>query len=173
MIRTVVVAMIAVTCLRAQAADAAQTGLPASVRNLKVSHTTYPFGHDRVLIAVTFEATVKNHRDRDARLSSERPFFTGADLRLETGEWKSVMNSLLLLPADAKHECSHVRPEAVYVLPNVEASFAVEKIAGRLPSGVVTVRFHEVSICEEGPLELYEDIVTDPVKIDLAAIGEK
>lgn len=50
------------------------------------------------------------------------------------------------------------------MLPNVEASFAVEKIAGRLPSGVVTVRFHEVSICEEGPLELYEDIVTDPVR---------
>jgi hypothetical protein len=55
----------------------------------------------------------------------------------------------------------------------VGASFPVEKIAGRLPSGVVTVRFHVVSICQEGPLELYEDIVTDPIKIDLASIGEK
>ena len=173
MIRTVVVAIIALTSLRAQAADAVQAGLHASVRNLKVSHITYPVGRDRVLVAVTFEATVKNDRDRDARLSSERPSFTGADLRLETGEWKSVMNSLLLFPAVAEHECSHVHPGGAYTLPDVGASFAVDKIAGRLPSSVVTVRFHVVSTCQEGPLELHEDIVTDPVKIDLAAIGEK
>ena len=163
---------IAAMSLHAQVPSGKRDPLPASVRNVKITRSN-PSGPDFVMVGAAFEASVKNDRQTEIRIGSEPVYFTGADLLLETGEWQGNMDVMLLGSIDAEYdECSQVPPGGAYTLPKVHASIRVRKTGGHLPSSV-TARFYLATACKEGKVQPFEDIVTEPVRIDLSAIPEK
>jgi hypothetical protein len=124
-----------------------------------------------VTFFVNFEATVRNDRSTEIRVSSEWACVPYAELRLESGDWKKALEASCISPV-RDDPCFVVQPGGTHQLSNVDASFFLEKFGGRIPSSV-TARFHLITFCKDGKAFPSEEVVTEPVKIDLPAVSEK